>query len=553
MLTHLYIKNFVLIDKLDIDFRPGFSVITGETGAGKSIVLGAINLLLGQRADSKVMKNNEEKCVIEAHFDISQRSLEHIFEKNDLDYDKEQCIIRREITPNGKSRAYINDTPAPLATLKTIGEYLIDIHSQHKNLLINNQAFQLDVVDLMSNSKEILAEYSQLFHSYQKLQSAYQAHQERIKHNMERKDFLQFQDNELSQAQLIDGEQETLEQQAHLISHAEEIKQGLYHADALMSNDEHGIIHSIKSAKDALQSLQDKFAEIAPLCERLESCHIEIKDIAQEISTALDSIEYNPQELDRINARIDTIYHLEKKYHCNDIAALKTYHQEIQATLSDIENAEDNLQQMQQEIALAETKCRKLAEKMHSLRCKAAPQIQQQIEQRLAELGMPNATFSIHFDQTPLQSNGCDAVSFLFSANKNMPMQPVSQVASGGEIARVMLTIKELMSHTNNLPTIIFDEIDTGVSGKIAENMAAIMKDMGSNGLQVISITHLPQIAAMGNTHYKVTKTETATGVNSNMVMLSAEERVNEIAQMLSGSNVSDAAIHNAKELLRLS
>ena len=553
MLTHLYIKNFVLIDKLDIDFRSGFSVITGETGAGKSIILGAINLLLGQRADGKVMKNNEEKCVIEAHFDLSKRSLQHLFDDNDIDYDDEQCIIRREISPNGKSRSYINDSPAPLSTLKTIGEHLIDIHSQHKNLLINSQEFQLGVVDLMSDCKDIQKEYALLFRTYQKLQTAYLAHQEEVNRNIDRKDFLQFQDNELSQAQLIDGEQETLEQQAHLISHAEEIKQGLYLADSLMNGDDRGIIQSIKSAKDALQNLQDKYAGIAPLCERLESCHIEIKDIAGEISTSLDSIEYNPQELDRINARLDTIYHLESKYHCNDIAALKACHQDIQDTLSTIENAEDTLQQMQEEIAKAETACKALAEKMHSLRCKAAEPIQQRIVQRLAELGMPNAAFSICFEQTPLHASGCDAVSFLFSANKNIAMQPVSQVASGGEIARVMLAIKELMSHTSKLPTIIFDEIDTGVSGKIAENMASIMKDMGSNGLQVISITHLPQIAAMGTTHYKVTKTDTSTGVNSNMVMLTTEERIEEIAQMLSGSNVSDAAIHNAKELLKLS
>ena len=553
MLTHLYIKNFVLIDRLDIDFRPGFSVITGETGAGKSIVLGAINLLLGQRADGKVMKNDEEKCVIEAHFDLSKRDLRQLFEDHDLDYDNEQCIIRREITPNGKSRAYVNDSPAPVATLKTIGEYLIDIHSQHKNLLINNQEFQLGVVDLMSDCKEMQKEYRQHFHTYQRLQEAYRAHQEEVNRNIERKDFLQFQDHELSEAQLTEGEQETLEQQAHLISHAEEIKQGLYLADSLMNNDDSGIIHSLRSAKDALQNLQDKFTGIAPLCERLESCHIEIKDIAQEIGSALDGIEYNPQELERINARLDTIYHLENKYHCNDIASLKACHRDIQATLSNIENAEDTLRQMREEIAEAEVLCQTIAEKMHSMRCKAAEPIQQRIVQRLAELGMPNAAFSIHFDQTHLQVNGCDAVSFLFSANKNMAMQPVSQVASGGEIARVMLAIKELMSHTSNLPTIIFDEIDTGVSGKIAENMAAIMKDMGNNGLQVISITHLPQIAAMGDTHYKVTKTETSTGVNSNMVILDADERISEIAQMLSGSNVSDAAIHNAKELLRLS
>ena len=550
MLKRLYIKNFTLIDELDIDLYQGFSVITGETGAGKSIILGAIGLLLGQRADSKVIK---DKCVIEAHFDISRYGMETFFTENDIEYDPSDCIIRRELTSAGKSRAFINDTPVQLVLLKELGEQLIDIHSQHQNLLLNKQDFQLSVVDIIADNAKPLAQYLQTYSNYLSVSKELESLRETIENNRQNLDFLQFQYDELSNANLVEDEQEELEQKSDTMSHAEEIKSALYEADNALSADETGIVSALRSARTALSSIQRVFPDASELAQRLESSYIELKDISEEISNQLERVDFDPAELDAINNRLDHLYDLEKKYHVENVSELIAKREELKSQLNNIENSDEALTALQQRLSDLQTQAKKEAEILTKRRQKAAQQIKNEMQSRLVPLGMPNVRFSIQITEDTLGRTGQDKVAFLFSANTSTPLQPVSQVASGGEIARVMLSLKAMISGAVKLPTIIFDEIDTGVSGKIAEKMAEIMQEMGRHERQVISITHLPQIAALGTTHYKVEKEETAQGTISRMTELSSEERIREIAQMLSGSDISDAAIQNAHALSRLS
>lgn len=550
MLKHLYIKNFTLIDELDISLYEGFSVITGETGAGKSIILGAIALLLGQRADSKTIKQGAEKCVIEAHFDLSRYNMQAFFDENDIEYDADDCIIRRELTAAGKSRAFINDTPVALSMLKELGDQLMDVHSQHQNLLLNKQDFQLEVVDIIADDAAQLAKYQQTYTAYQAAEKELAELQAAIERNRENRDFLQFQYEELENAHLVEGEQEELEQRSDTMEHSEDIKSALYTTDNALSADQNGVIEQLRSSLSALRSIEAVYPEVGDLIQRIDSSYIDLKDVAHEISSLLESVDFDPAELDQVNNRLDRIYELEKKYHVDAIEALiekrEMLHQQLQA----IENGDESLDEVKARVSQLETQARKEAEALTKLRTKAAKKIEDEMQKRLAPLGMPHVRFSIQLTTIELGVNGCDRVSFLFSANTSTPLQPVSQVASGGEIARVMLSLKAMISGAVKLPTIIFDEIDTGVSGKTAEMMAQIMKEMGGHGRQVISITHLPQIAALGSVHYKVEKNETANGTTSKMRQLDADERVREIAQMLSGSDVSEAAIQNAKALL---
>ena len=552
MLKHLYIKNFTLIDTLDIELHPGFSVMTGETGAGKSIILGAIGLLLGQRADSKSIMQGAEKCTIEAHFDLSRYDMESFFNENDIEYDAEDCIIRRELTAAGKSRAFINDTPVQLSMLKELGERLVDVHSQHQNLLLNKQDFQLNVVDIIANDAKELAQYRQTYADYQAVSKTLEALREDIERNRQNADFLQFQYNELSAANLKDGEQEELEQQSDTMTHAEDIKSALYTADNALQAEDTGVVESLRTAISALKGISHVFPQTNELTERMDSTFIELKDIAQEIGGLLEKVDFDPAELDAVNNRLDRLYDLQKKYHANSIDELISQRDELKKKLCNIENSDEALAEMQQKVDELKARCEKEAQSLTKLRTKAAKQIEQEMQQRLIPLGMPNVRFQISMNQEALGKNGQDKASFLFSANASTPLQPVSQVASGGEIARVMLSLKAMISGAVKLPTIIFDEIDTGVSGKIAEKMAEIMQEMGAHERQVISITHLPQIAALGTTHYRVSKEETKQGTTSHMTELSPDERITEIAQMLSGSDVSEAAIQNAKQLLRL-
>ncbi len=551
MITHLYIKNFALIDKLDIDFHPGFSVITGETGAGKSIILGAIGLLLGQRAEIKLIKQGCDKCSIEAHFNLANYGMQKFFDDNDIDYDAEDCIVRREIMASGKSRAFINDTPTSLTLLKTFGEQLMDVHSQHKNLLLQKQDFQLSTVDIIAVNKKLTDEYSECFYSYKRALQRVRTLKQEIEDNLTRKNFLEFQYQELSTANLQAGELEELEQSAETMSHSEEIKTALYKADNALNNDDSGILTNLRATVSCLHDIADVLPGAEQLRERTQSCMIELKDIAQEIGHELDNIDYDPAELDSINNRLDKLYDLQKKYRKETIEELIAVRDELHATLDTIENSDEALDEAQKLADSLASKCVEIASKLTVTRKKAAKTIEKNMQESLKRLGMPNVEFSVSISATELGDNGQDRMEFLFSANKNVPLQPISQVASGGEIARVMLSLKAMISGAVKLPTIIFDEIDTGVSGKVAEQMARMMREMGNNNRQVISITHLPQIAALGTTHYKVYKEDSDGTTSSHMIMLDHDQRVTEIAQMLSGSDITKAAIDNARELLK--
>ncbi len=553
MLRHLYIKNFTLIDELDIELHQGFSVITGETGAGKSIILGAIGLLLGQRADSKSIKQGADRCVIEAHFDLSHYDMQPFFDDNDIEYDDEDTIIRRELTAAGKSRAFINDTPVALSMLKELGEQLVDIHSQHQNLLLNKQDFQLSVVDILAKDQEDVKSYQSTFADYHQQQQALATLKEDIERNRQQQDFLRFQCEELENAHLTEGEQEELEQQSGLLEHAEDIKTALYDADNALGDEQEGAVTQVRRALNALSNISKMLPDSEELAERLNTCHIELKDISGDISRLLENTDFDPAELDNINNRLDRLYELQKKYHAETVAELISQRDTLRQQLQDIENSDEAVGELEARCQQLKAKCQKQADALSKQRQKVAKVIEQQMQQRLIPLGMPHIRFQVVVEKGEMNKNGQDNISFLFSANTSTPLQPVAQVASGGEIARVMLSLKAMISGAVKLPTIIFDEIDTGVSGKIAEKMAEIMQEMGSYERQVISITHLPQIAALGSHHYRVSKEDTPQGTRSHMDELSSEERVREIAQMLSGSDVSTAAIANAKQLLKIS
>lgn len=552
MLKQLYIKNFTLIDELNIQMHPGFSVITGETGAGKSIILGAIGLLLGNRADSKSIKAGRDRCVIEAHFDLSKYNMQQFFTDNDIDEDLSDTIIRRELTAAGKSRAFINDTPVSLTKMRELGEQLVDIHSQHQNLLLQKEDFQLNVVDIIAQDEKQRKNYEAAYNQYKQANQKLNALKAEIEKNRENEDFLRFQFKELDEAQLQNGEQEELEQEYEMLSHSEDIKTALYQADNHLSGDDGNIIERLKQASEQLANIKDVYPEVTELLERIDSSYIELKDIAQEVNGLTDHVEFDPARLETINERLDKLNSLQQKFHVKDLGELiETYHQ-LKEQLSHIDHSDEDVEALEQEVTQLLEKAQKQAKELTAIRTKAAKKIEEEMKQRLIPLGIPNVRFSISLTEKPLSHDGGDKVSFLFSANKSTPLQPVTQVASGGEIARVMLSLKAMISGAVKLPTIIFDEIDTGVSGKIAEKMAQIMVEMGNHERQVLSITHLPQIAAMGSHHYKVSKEETDNGTISRMTELSQQERVQEIAQMLSGSDVSEAALANAKELLRI-
>lgn len=552
MLKQLYIRNFTLIDELNIQFHPGFSVITGETGAGKSIILGAIALLLGQRADTKTIKSGHDKCVVEAHFDLSKYDMKAFFDDNDIDYDDMDCIIRREINANGKSRGFINDQPAPISVMRELGEYLIDIHSQHQNLLLNKEDFQLSIVDILAHDDTVKQKYEAAFEDYRLAVGRLEDLKRDIGKSQENEDFLRFQQKELDEANLVAGEQEEVEAQVQLLSHAEDIKSALYNASNLLTQEGAGVVNQLKEAFAQLHHIEEVYPEINELAQRLESCYIEMKDAAQDIDRQVDQIDFDPQQLEHANERLDTIYTLEKKYHASTVEKLIDTKRELERQIAKIDHSDEDLKRQEEQVEQLKSVCNQYAEELSAMRAKASKAIEQELLKKLVPLGIAKARFGILLQEKPLAHDGKDRVSFLFSANSATELQPISQVASGGEIARVMLSLKAMISGAVKLPTIIFDEIDTGVSGRAAEMMGQIMYEMGQSNRQVISITHLPQIASRGTTHYKVSKEETATGTVSNMKILSQDERIDEIAQMLSGSNISAAAIGNAKDLLNI-
>ena len=550
MLQRLYIKNFTLIDVLDIAFEGGFSVITGETGAGKSIILGALGLLLGQRADSKAIKAGRDRCVIEAHFDLSRYGMEDFFKENDLDYDAHDCILRREVNSSGKSRAFVNDSPVALTTLRELGSQLVDIHSQHQNLLLNKEDFQLNVVDIIAGDGEALADYAASFKELRTASRQLEQMRETIAKNKENEDFLRFQHHELDEAKLVDGEQEELEQEYGILSHAEEIKSALFEADNILSGDG-GVVERLKAAAHSVETVAHLVPDIAETTDRLGSSFIELKDIANEISRQAERIDFDPARMEEVNERLDTIYRLQQKFHVASVAELIGLRDDFAEQLNQIDGGDDALRELEEREKALKGVCEQKAAHLTAIRTAAARTVEKEMRQRLVPLGIPKVQFEVSVTEKPLAADGHDKVAFLFTANTSTPLQPVAQVASGGEIARVMLSLKAMISGAVKLPTIIFDEIDTGVSGKVAEMMARIMQEMGDNDRQVISITHLPQIAARGAVHYKVFKEEADEGTVSQMRRLGDSERVAEIAQMLSGSDISEAAIKNAEELLR--
>lgn len=551
MLQAIYIQNYALIDKLDIDFTPGFSVITGETGAGKSIILGAIGLLLGQRADVKAIKNGATKCIVEARFRIATYGLEDFFAENDIEYDEEECIIRREVSANGKSRAFINDTPASLSQMKILGEKLIDVHSQHQNLLLNKEGFQLNILDILAQDEKELSDYQKSYREYRQVCHDLEDFIVQAEKSRQDEDYLRFQLEQLEEANLQAGEQVSLEQEAETLSHAEDILAGLYKAGQLMDGDENGTLALTKECIQTLQNVSKVYPPAQEWLERLDSCYIELKDLAREISGSQEAVEFNPARLDFVNERLNLIYTLQQKHHVKSVEELIALTADYRMRLDAITSFDERiaaLRNRQQE--LYQTVLQK-AEVLTEVRIRSARYIERQMESLLVPLGMPNVRFAVELSpRKEPDAKGMDSVTFLFSANKNGTLQNVASIASGGEIARVMLSLKAMIAGAVKLPTIIFDEIDTGVSGSIAEKMALIMQDMGRQNRQVISITHLPQIAARGIAHYKVYKEDTETGTNSHIRRLSDEERVQEIAHMLSGATLTEAAMNNARALL---
>lgn len=550
MLRSLYIQNYALIEKLDISFGAGFSVITGETGAGKSIILGAIGLLLGQRAEVKAIRQGASKCVIEARFDISAYGMEPFFEDNELEYE-EECILRREVYASGKSRAFINDTPASLVQMKELGEQLIDVHSQHQNLLLNKEGFQLNVLDILSHNDEQLSAYQSLYREWKQAQQELADLIACAEQNKADEDYIRFQLEQLEEANLSAGEQEELEQETDMLSHAEEIKAGLFRVGQLLTSDEGGLLAGLKESLNTMLGLQKVYSPATELAERLESTYIELKDVSQEVSSQEEDVEFNPDRLEEVNDRLNLIYTLQQKHRATTVEELLTLAEEYAAKLAAITSYDERIGELTTLCDTLYNKVRKQAAVLTKARTGAAREVEKQMASRLVPLGMPNVRFQVEMGiRKEPGVHGEDTVNFLFSANKNGSLQNISSVASGGEIARVMLSIKAMIAGAVKLPTIVFDEIDTGVSGEIADRMADIMQEMGEQDRQVISITHLPQIAARGCAHYKVYKQDNETETNSHIRRLADEERVEEIAHMLSGATLTEAALNNAKALL---
>ena len=552
MLRSLYIQNYALIEKLDIGFDSGFSVITGETGAGKSIILGAIGLLLGQRADVKSIRKGASKCIIEARFDVSAYGMQPFFEANELEYEDE-CILRRELYASGKSRAFINDTPASLVQMKELGELLIDVHSQHQNLLLNKEGFQLNVLDLLAHDEAELTAYQRLYNDWRQARQDLEALVARAEQSRADEDYIRFQLEQLEEANLTDGEQEELEQEAEMLTHAEDIKAGLYRAGQALNADEGGVLEALKDCQNTMMGLRSVFAPAGELADRLDSVYIELKDISQELADKEEEVEFNPARLDEVNARLNLIYSLQQKHRVDTVKALLSLQENYALQLSAITSSDEDIARLEAQVKELFSQVTAQAQVLTEARTRAAREVERQMAARLVPLGMPNVRFQVEMGVRKEPGvHGADTVNFLFSANKNGVLQNISSVASGGEIARVMLSVKAMIAGAVKLPTIVFDEIDTGVSGEIADRMADIMQEMGDNDRQVISITHLPQIAARGRAHYKVYKEDNEVETNSHIRRLTDDERVEELAHMLSGATLTEAALNNARALLKL-
>lgn len=551
MLKSLFIQNFVLIDSLDIQFDKGFSVITGETGAGKSIILGALSLVLGQRADGKSIKRGADKCIIEAVFDISPYRLEPFFLENDLDYDAESCILRRELFASGKSRAFVNDSPVPLSVVKELGSRLIDIHSQHQNLLLGDNRFQLKVVDVMGENEILLILYRKEYLHYQSLKKELKELKDKAARTKQEEDYVRFQLEQLHEASLVPGEQEELEQEQETLSHAEEIKGSLYKITELLDGEELGSVRLIKEAFSMADSLERYYPKAKEISERLRSAYIDLNDLASETDVLKEDIEFNPERLEWVNDRLNTLYSLQQKHRVSAVEELLEIREKYESQLKEIDSFDEQINLINRQLDLSHKELLQQASVLSNQRKIAAGAMAEQLVKMVLPLGMPHVRFRV--DILPKEepgSDGMDEVRFMFSANKSGDLQPVAQTASGGEISRLMLCLKAMIAGFTALPAIIFDEVDTGVSGDIADKMGDIMQELGTK-MQVFTITHLPQIAAKGKEHYFVYKEDTSDRTVTRIKHLSAKERIKEVARMLSGASLTEASLANAKELLK--
>jgi DNA repair protein RecN (Recombination protein N) len=549
MLQHLFVQNYALIDQLSIGFDKGLTTITGETGAGKSILVGALSLILGQRADKSVLKDDTKKCIVEATVNIKNNNLTPFFNENDIDYN-EQTIIRREISPNGKSRAFINDTPYNINTLRSLGLKLIDIHSQHYNLELNNNLFQLKVIDTIAQNQKLVSQYYGNYKAYRALEKEYHALEAAIAKTKADKDYFQYQYEQLEKAHLDEQNQEELEHEVQALEHAEDIKTNLSNAVYLMNGDEQTLLSKLSEVKQLVQDVISFYPKAEEHSNRIESAYIELKDIAAEIEMMAENIEHDPQRLILIKEKLDAIYNLQQKHHVATIDALITIREDILQKLENIETGDSRMEELKTSLSEKQEQLHALAMDISNKRKTAIPILGNKIKELLLQLGIPNASFKVlHEACEDFTETGIDRVNFLFSANKKMKEQEISKIASGGELSRLMLSIKYLVLENITLPTVIFDEIDAGVSGDIADKMGNIIKAMAEK-IQVVNITHLPQIASKGNQHFLVYKYDDETTTHTGIKLLNEKERITEIAKMLSGEDLTDAAINNAKVLL---
>ena len=551
MLKQISIRNYALIESVKVDFTSGFSVITGETGHGKSVFLGAVSMLLGQRSDVKAIRDGAEKCVIEGCFDITGFGLKPFFDENDMDYDDE-CIVRRELSANGRSRAFVNDTPVGVTQLKELGARLIDIHSQHQNLLIADKNYQLSVLDTLSSGKELLEDYGREYGAYTSLCREIEQMKSELEKSRRDEEWLRFQLEELESASLKEGELEELEQEVQELSHSEEIQATLYGACNAIDNDERGsLIMALRDASASLARIALHYSAAGELSERLESIYIELKDCCSEMMQRAERVQFAPDRLDFVERRVALIYDLQKKHRVGTVAELIAIYNDIATRLERISCGDDDIKVAEKQLSALRARMTAMADELTEKRKQSADCLKKDITAILVNLGMPVIRFEVDFTKTnDFTPHGVDNVVFLFSANSSSAPQPLSDVASGGEMSRVMLALKSLIASETNQPTLIFDEVDTGVSGVVAERMGRLMQQMGTANRQVLSITHLPQVAALGANHYKVYKEETEKGTLTNMIKLGQQERVREIAQMMSGEMLTDAAIENASALL---
>ena len=550
MLTHLLISNYALIDNLEIDFRKGLTIITGETGAGKSIILGALSLILGERADAKVIRSTDNKSVIEAAFDVKDNSdIEKFLEENDLESLGEECILRREISSNGRSRAFINDTPVTLSVLRDLTLKLVDIHSQHSNMLLGNEDYQLRIVDCVSDNDALRSEYATIYDNYKKIKSQLATLKDDYEKSRQDEDYIRFQLSQIETLKLQENEDEELEREQTKLSNIADIKQNLWQSSSILQDNEESVLSMLSTASRCLMQIENVDEELKEVSERLQSACIELKDLARTISSMQDAYVDDPQELERINERLNNIYELETKHKVKGVNQLIALQRSYEEKLALIDNSDDEIKRLEKELANCEEKARKVATELSKSRKQGAESFRAQLETSAVPLGLKNLRFDIAFEEISLGASGMDKIKFMFAFNKQQQLMAIENTASGGELSRVMLCIKAIIAQKMQLPTIIFDEVDTGVSGEIAHKMGEMMSSISKN-IQVLAITHLPQVAVKGDNHYKVYKADSEDATFTSMCELTKEERINEIARMLSGEKIDDAALNNAKSLL---